>query len=73
MSVNKIKTFLCIFVIYIAIYTFLLNCVLLQVDYEDTCNEKIPLWKSWANSGRVQEAIDQLLALEKQTRTVKDF
>ncbi|KPJ08139.1 26S proteasome non-ATPase regulatory subunit 12 [Papilio machaon] len=45
----------------------------MEVDYEDTCNEKIPLWKSWASSGRVQEAIDQLLALEKQTRTGADM
>ncbi|CAH2037607.1 unnamed protein product, partial [Iphiclides podalirius] len=45
----------------------------MEVDYEDTCNEKIPLWKSWASNGRVQEAIDQLLALEKQTRTGADM
>lgn len=43
------------------------------MDYEATCDEKIPLWKSWAASGKVQEAIDQLLALEKQTRTVSCF
>ncbi|XP_013143060.1 PREDICTED: 26S proteasome non-ATPase regulatory subunit 12 [Papilio polytes] len=45
----------------------------MEVDYEDTCNEKIPVWKSLASSGRVQEAIDQLLALEKQTRTGADM
>ncbi|CAK1547135.1 unnamed protein product [Leptosia nina] len=45
----------------------------MEVDYSETCDEKIPLWKSWAASGRVQEAIDQLLALEKQTRTVADM
>lgn len=42
----------------------------LQVDYSTTCDEKIPVWKSWAAKGKIQEAIDQLLALEKQTRTV---
>ncbi|CAH4029424.1 26S proteasome non-ATPase regulatory subunit 12 [Pieris brassicae] len=45
----------------------------MEVDYSATCDEKIPLWKSWASSGRVQEAIDQLLALEKQTRTGADM
>ncbi|XP_045448880.1 26S proteasome non-ATPase regulatory subunit 12 [Melitaea cinxia] len=45
----------------------------MEVDYSATCDEKIPLWKSWALSGRVQEAIDQLLALEKQTRTGADM
>ncbi|KPJ02799.1 PREDICTED: 26S proteasome non-ATPase regulatory subunit 12 [Papilio xuthus] len=45
----------------------------MEVDYEDICNEKIPLWKSLASSGKVQEAIDQLLALEKQTRTGADM
>ncbi|XP_052740439.1 26S proteasome non-ATPase regulatory subunit 12 [Bicyclus anynana] len=45
----------------------------MEVDYSVTCDEKIPLWKSWAASGKVQEAIDQLLALEKQTRTGADM
>lgn len=45
----------------------------MEVDYSATCDEKIPLWKSWAASGKVQEAIDQLLALEKQTRTGADM
>ncbi|XP_041978327.1 26S proteasome non-ATPase regulatory subunit 12 [Aricia agestis] len=47
--------------------------VKMEVDYSVTCDEKIPVWKSWASSGRVQEAIDQLLALEKQTRTGADM
>ncbi|XP_045771643.1 26S proteasome non-ATPase regulatory subunit 12 [Maniola jurtina] len=47
--------------------------VKMEVDYSATCDEKIPLWKSWAASGKVQEAIDQLLALEKQTRTGADM
>ncbi|XP_038211930.1 26S proteasome non-ATPase regulatory subunit 12 [Zerene cesonia] len=45
----------------------------MEVDYSATCDEKIPIWKSWAASGKVQEAIDQLLALEKQTRTGADM
>nr|XP_032523342.1 26S proteasome non-ATPase regulatory subunit 12 [Danaus plexippus plexippus] len=45
----------------------------MEVDYSATCDEKIPLWKSWASNGKVQEAIDQLLALEKQTRTAADM
>ncbi|XP_030036703.2 26S proteasome non-ATPase regulatory subunit 12 [Manduca sexta] len=47
--------------------------VKMEVDYSTTCDEKIPMWKSWAAKGRVQEAIDQLLALEKQTRTGADM
>ncbi|XP_061713353.1 26S proteasome non-ATPase regulatory subunit 12 [Cydia pomonella] len=47
--------------------------VKMEVDYSTTCDEKIPLWKSWASKGKVQEAIDQLLALEKQTRTGADM
>lgn len=31
------------------------------------------MWKAMASKGRVQEAIDQMLALEKQTRTVRFF
>lgn len=47
--------------------------VKMEVDYSATCEEKIPIWKSWASKGRVQDAIDQLLALEKQTRTGADM
>ncbi|KAG7302868.1 26S proteasome non-ATPase regulatory subunit 12 [Plutella xylostella] len=47
--------------------------VKMEVDYSTTCDEKIPMWKSWAAQGRIQEAIDQLLALEKQTRTGADM
>ncbi|GBP33610.1 26S proteasome non-ATPase regulatory subunit 12 [Eumeta japonica] len=47
--------------------------VKMEVDYSTTCDEKIPMWKSWASKGRVQEAIDQLLSLEKQTRTGADM
>ncbi|KOB70961.1 Proteasome 26S non-ATPase subunit 12 [Operophtera brumata] len=45
----------------------------MEVDYSTTCDDKIPVWKSWASEGKVQEAIDQLLALEKQTRTGADM
>lgn len=47
--------------------------VKMEVDYSATCDEKIPIWKAWAAKGNVQEAIDQLLALEKQTRTGADM
>ncbi|XP_022831320.1 uncharacterized protein LOC111359859 [Spodoptera litura] len=40
----------------------------IEIDFRSTCYEKIPLWKSWAAKGKVQEAINQLLFLEKQTR-----
>ncbi|KAJ8728093.1 hypothetical protein PYW08_016478 [Mythimna loreyi] len=40
----------------------------IEIDFSSTAFEKIPLWKSWASKGKVKEAIDQLLFLEKQTR-----
>ncbi|KAJ8730158.1 hypothetical protein PYW07_017196 [Mythimna separata] len=40
----------------------------IEIDFSSTAFEKIPLWKSWAAKGKVKEAIDQLLFLEKQTR-----
>lgn len=47
--------------------------VKMEVDYTDICNEKIPELQKLANSGKVHDALDQLLALEKQTRTVGDM
>lgn len=44
--------------------------VKMEVDYSATCDEKIPLHKKQAADGQLQEAINGLLALEKQTRTV---
>lgn len=42
----------------------------MEVDYSATCDEKIPLYKEMAANGKFIEAIDGLLSLEKQTRTV---
>ncbi len=42
----------------------------MEVDYSSVCDEKIPLYKEMAAGGKFIEAIDGLLSLEKQTRTV---
>jgi len=42
----------------------------MDVDYSTTCDEKITIAESLASEGKLQEAIDGLLALEKLTRTV---
>ena len=42
----------------------------MEVNYSDVCDEKIPKFKEMASSGKFIEAIDGLLSLEKQTRTV---
>lgn len=42
----------------------------MEVDYSATCDEKIPLYEEMAANGKFIEAIDGLLSLEKQTRTV---
>ena len=47
--------------------------VKMEVDYSSTCDEKIPECKEIAASGRIQEAIDILLGLEKQARTGCDM
>lgn len=44
--------------------------VKMEVDYSATCDEKITVAESLASSGKLQEALDTLLVLEKQTRTV---
>lgn len=44
----------------------------MEVDYESTCDEKIPECQKLAKSGKLHDALDQLLALEKQTRTAAD-
>jgi len=43
----------------------------MEVDYWDVCDEKIPYFKKLAADGKIHEALDGLLALEKQTRTVR--
>lgn len=45
--------------------------VKMDVDYSTTCDTKIPECKKLASEGKLHDALDQLLALEKFTRTVK--
>lgn len=47
--------------------------VKMEVDYSATCDEKIAVAESLAAGGKLQEALDTLLMLEKQTRTVSYF
>ncbi|XP_047480699.1 LOW QUALITY PROTEIN: 26S proteasome non-ATPase regulatory subunit 12-like [Penaeus chinensis] len=46
--------------------------VKMEVDYSTTCDEKIPAAQQLAKEGRVQEAVESLMVLEKQTRTGAD-
>ncbi|KAK5641305.1 hypothetical protein RI129_009852 [Pyrocoelia pectoralis] len=45
----------------------------MEVDYSSTCDEKIPEYTKMAGMGKLHDALDGLLALEKQTRTVADM
>lgn len=45
----------------------------MEVDYSSACDEKIPMFKDMASKGKFIEAIDGLLSLEKQTRTVSFY
>ncbi|XP_060521588.1 26S proteasome non-ATPase regulatory subunit 12 [Cylas formicarius] len=47
--------------------------VKMEVDYASTCDEKIPECQRLAKQGKLHDALDQLLALEKQTRTGADM
>ncbi|GJQ83915.1 putative 26S proteasome non-ATPase regulatory [Trypoxylus dichotomus] len=47
--------------------------VKMEVDYSSTCDEKIPECKKLAVAGKMHDALDILLALEKQTRTGADM
>ncbi|XP_018319022.1 26S proteasome non-ATPase regulatory subunit 12 [Agrilus planipennis] len=47
--------------------------VKMEVDYTSTCDEKIPECKKLAASGKLHDALDILLSLEKQTRTGADM
>lgn len=47
--------------------------VKMEVDYAPTCDEKIPAAIKMAAEGKFHDAIDSLLALEKQTRTGSDM
>lgn len=42
----------------------------MEVDYSNNCDTKIPECKKMAQEGKMHDALDQLLALEKLTRTV---
>lgn len=44
--------------------------VKMEVDYSSTCDEKIPVCKVMGAEGKINEALEVLLSLEKQTRTV---
>ncbi|CAG5135237.1 unnamed protein product [Candidula unifasciata] len=44
----------------------------MEVDYTATVDEKIPLCETLAKQGKLTEAIDGLMSLEKQTRTSAD-
>lgn len=43
----------------------------MEVDYSSNCDVKIPECKKLASEGKLHDALDQLLALEKLARTVK--
>lgn len=45
----------------------------MEVDYSSSCDTKIPECKKLAREGKLHDALDQLLALEKLTRTVNSF
>jgi len=44
----------------------------MDVDYSTTTDEKIPLAETLAKQGKLTEAIDMLMSLEKQARTASD-
>lgn len=45
----------------------------MEVDYSSNCDTKIPECKKLAADGKIHDALDQLLALEKLTRTGADM
>lgn len=45
----------------------------MEVDYSSDCDTKIPQCKKLAQEGKMHDALDQLLALEKLTRTGADM
>ncbi|XP_015113529.1 26S proteasome non-ATPase regulatory subunit 12 [Diachasma alloeum] len=47
--------------------------VKMEVDYSSNCDTKIPECKKLAQQGKIHDALDQLLALEKLTRTGADM
>ncbi|KAJ7372722.1 26S proteasome non-ATPase regulatory subunit 12 [Desmophyllum pertusum] len=49
------------------------NIVKMEVDYSDTVDKRIPECETLAADGKLGEALEILLALEKQTRTAADM
>lgn len=49
------------------------NIVKMEVDYSDTCDKKIPECEQMAKNGKLIEALESLMTLEKQTRTAADM
>ena len=47
--------------------------VKMEIDYSAAVEEKIPQAKELASQGKLDEAIEMLLTLEKQTRTGADM
>ena len=47
--------------------------VKMEVDYSSTVEEKIPQAKELAAKNKLEDALEMLLALEKQTRTGADM
>ncbi|XP_017786235.1 PREDICTED: 26S proteasome non-ATPase regulatory subunit 12 [Nicrophorus vespilloides] len=47
--------------------------VKMEVDYTSACDDKIPECKKLAKAGKMHDALDCLLAFEKQTRTGADM
>lgn len=45
----------------------------MEVDYSETCDEKIPKAEELASQGKLTEALEMLMSLEKQTRTGADM
>ena len=48
------------------------NVVKMEVDYSSACDEKLPAARALATQGKLTEAIDMLMVLEKQTRSGSD-
>ena len=45
----------------------------MEVDYSSNCDEKIPICQALALEGKLNEALEILYSLEKQTRTVSSI
>jgi len=49
------------------------NIVKMEVDYTETCDKKLPELEQMAKGGKIEDALEALLTLEKQTRTAADM